>query len=118
MPANRIAELFHENFTTHGELGANVRIWRDGRGGFAHHLLDPSTGTPAWTGLIGVTALGHSALEAETLSKMALLLGPDRARDVLSERGGVIIHDSGEVETIGPIEGRINGARALGRLAS
>jgi thiamine biosynthesis lipoprotein ApbE len=60
-------------------------------GSFAHHLLDPRTGAPVWSGLIGATALGGCALEAETLSKMALLLGPDGAREVLAERGGVII---------------------------
>jgi FAD:protein FMN transferase len=84
--------------------GLNVRIWRDASGGFAHHLLDPSTGRPAWTGLTGVTALGESALEAETLSKMALLQGADGARQVLANRGGLVVHDSGDVEVIGPIE--------------
>ena len=98
--------------------GLNVRIWRDRQGRFAHHLLDPSTGAPAWTGLIGVTALGASALEAETLSKMALLLGPDKARSVLNGQGGVIVHDDGSYETIGPIEGRIAGTRAVGAIAS
>jgi len=83
--------------------GLNVRIWRNRDGSFGHHLLDPSTGSPAWTGVIGATALGESALEAETLSKMALLLGPAGARDVLRERGGVIVHDDGSVEAIGPI---------------
>jgi thiamine biosynthesis lipoprotein len=90
--------------------GLNVRIWRRAGGGFAHHLLDPSTGAPAWTGLIGATALGPSALEAETLSKMALLLGPDDAREVLAEHGGVIIHDSGDVEAVGPVSGRLGAA--------
>ncbi len=92
--------------------GLNIRIWRDAHGGFAHHLLDPSTGRPAWTGLIGVTALGDSALEAETLSKIALLSGPEGARHALAERGGVVIHDSGAVEVIGPVTGSIceNGA--------
>ena len=60
-----------------------------------------------WSGLIGATALGDSALEAETLSKMALLLGPDGARAVLAEHGGVIVHDSGEVEAIGCVAGQI-----------
>lgn len=84
--------------------GLNVRIWRRADGSFAHHLLDPSTGQPAWTGLVGVTALGGSALEAETLSKMALLGGPDAARRALADHGGVIVHDSGEVEAIGPLQ--------------
>lgn len=81
--------------------GLNVRIWRDESGGYAHHLLDPRTGLPAWTGLIAVTALAATALEAETLAKMALLAGPLGARRVLAEHGGVIVHDSGEVEQIG-----------------
>jgi FAD:protein FMN transferase len=83
--------------------GLNIRIWRRPGGGFAHHLLDPGTGAPVWTGLVGVTALGESALEAETLSKLALLLGPEGAREVLAHRGGLIVHDSGEVEALGPV---------------
>lgn len=81
--------------------GLNVRVWRDEQRGFAHHLLDPASGEPAWTGLIGVTALGASALEAETLSKLALLQGPLGARRTLARHGGLIVHDSGEVEEIG-----------------
>lgn len=83
--------------------GLNVRIWRRSDGSYAHHLLDPSTHQPVWSGLIGATALGSSALEAETLSKMALLSGPGGAREVLAEQGGLIVHDDGEVETIGPL---------------
>jgi thiamine biosynthesis lipoprotein len=86
--------------------GLNVRIWRTGGGGFGHHLLDPSSGRPAWTGVIGATALGGSALEAEALAKSALLLGPLGARRVLADRGGLIIHDDGDVEHIGPIDER------------
>jgi FAD:protein FMN transferase len=86
--------------------GLNVRIWRRADGGHAHHLLDPSTGSPVWSGVIGATALGASALEAETLSKMALLLGPEGARHVLAEHGGVIFHDSGEYEVIGRVVGQ------------
>ncbi len=39
---------------------------------------------------------------------MALLLGPAGARRVLAEHGGVIVHDSGEVEAIGSIVGRLS----------
>jgi thiamine biosynthesis lipoprotein len=84
--------------------GVNVRIWRRPDGSFAHHLLDPATGDPVWSGLIAATALADSALDAETLSKLALLLGPEGARDVLAEHGGVIIHDDGEVEVIAPVK--------------
>ncbi len=83
--------------------GINVRIWRDEQGRFAHHLLDPASGEPAWTGLVGATALGDSALEAETLSKAALLSGPERGREILAERGGMLIHDSGRAELVGSL---------------
>ncbi len=83
--------------------GLNVRIWRREDGRYAHHLLDPSTGEPAWTGLIGVTALADSALEAETISKAALLSGPEGGRRLLGERGGLLVHESGRVEPVGPL---------------
>ena len=78
--------------------GLNVRIWRDADGRFAHHLIDPATGEPAWTGLVGATALGDSAVEAETLAKAALLSGPAGGREVLAEHGGMLVHDDGRVE--------------------
>jgi hypothetical protein len=40
--------------------GLNVRIWRDEDGRYSHRLRDPATGEPAWTGLIGATALGDT----------------------------------------------------------
>lgn len=86
--------------------GLSVRIWRRPDGGFGHHLLDPSTGEPAWTGLIAATALGPTAAEAETLAKTALLSGPEGARPVLAGHGGLLIHDGGRVEPVGPLASR------------
>jgi FAD:protein FMN transferase len=86
--------------------GLNVRIWRDEDGRYSHHLLDPATGEPAWTGLIGATALGDTAVEAETFAKAALLSGPEGGRTVLAERGGLLVHDSGRIETVGPLAAR------------
>ncbi len=86
--------------------GLNVRIWREASGRFAHHLLDPASGEPAWTGLVGATALGDTAVEAETYAKAALLSGPERGREVLAARGGLLVHDGGEVETVGPLAAR------------
>jgi len=83
--------------------GLNVRVWRRPGGDYAHHLIDPSTGAPAWTGLIGATAIAPTALDAEILSKLALLSGPAGARTALAEHGGIVIHDSGDVEQIGPV---------------
>src|SRR3954467_9260833 len=56
----------------------------------AHHLLAPATGRPAFTGLVQVTALAPTALEAEIRAKAALLSGPDRARDWLPDGGGLV----------------------------
>lgn len=97
--------------------GLNVRVWRDAQGRFAHHLLDPASGLPAWTGLVGATALARSALEAETLSKAALLLGALGARRVLAEHGGVIVHDDGDVEEIGPLDAPRGALAHAGRAA-
>jgi FAD:protein FMN transferase len=100
-------ECVHELHVAGGGVatsGLNVRIWRRADGSFAHHLLDPSSGTPVWSGLIGATALAPSALEAETLSKLALLSGPRGARRVLAEHGGLVVHNDGDVELIGPVD--------------
>ena len=86
--------------------GLNVRLWRRADGSYAHHLLDPATGKPAWTGLVGVTALGDTTLEAETLSKAALLSGPEGARNLLADRGGLLVHETGRVELVGPLSVR------------
>jgi thiamine biosynthesis lipoprotein len=78
--------------------GIDRHLWGMPDGGVAHHLLDPANGTPAWTGLISVTVVAASVLEAETLAKAALLAGPDGARQVLSGRDAVLVHDDGDVE--------------------
>jgi FAD:protein FMN transferase len=83
--------------------GLSRRIWRRPDGHFAHHLLDPSTGEPAWTGVLSATALADTAVEAEALAKEALLRGPEQGRAVLADRGGVLIHDSGRAEPVGPV---------------
>src|SRR5437763_3129033 len=82
--------------------GINSRVWRRPDGGFAHHLIGPSTGHPAWTGVVSATAMADSTLEAETLAKAAVLLGPAGARRLLRARGGAIVHDDGGFELIGP----------------
>jgi FAD:protein FMN transferase len=80
--------------------GIHKRIWHSGRG-LRHHLLDPATGQPAWTGIVSVTAMAPTVLEAETIAKAALLSGPAGARRWLAAHGGVLVHDGGEVEHVG-----------------
>ncbi len=82
--------------------GIDARLWERRDGDFAHHLIDPATGTPAWTGLVAATALAPTALEAEALAKAALLSGPAAGRRLLRARyGGVLVHDDGAVDPIG-----------------
>jgi thiamine biosynthesis lipoprotein len=74
--------------------GIGKRSWLDSDGRVAHHLLDPSTGRPAFTGVVQVTALAATATEAEVLSKAAILSGPEHAGRWLAN-GGVVVLDDG-----------------------
>ncbi len=80
--------------------GIGKRSWlKDGLP--AHHLLDPRTGRPAFTGVVQATALAPTALEAEVLAKAAVLSGPERAGEWLSY-GGVVVYDGGSYAVLGP----------------
>ena len=81
--------------------GLARRIWRT-PSGFAHHLIDPSTGEPAWTGVVQATAVAPTAVQAEALAKAALLTGPDAGLRLLERGGGVLVLDDGTVRLAGP----------------
>ena len=74
--------------------GIGRRAWRDAEGRPAHHLLDPSTGRPAYTGVVQATALAPTALRAEIRAKGAVLSGPLQGSDWLPD-GGVLVFDDG-----------------------
>jgi FAD:protein FMN transferase len=79
--------------------GIGRRSWLDGSGAPAHHLLDPATGRPAFTGVVQATAIAPTALEAEVRAKAAVLCGPDGAAGWLPH-GGVVVLDDGNHLTI------------------
>jgi FAD:protein FMN transferase len=79
--------------------GIGRRSWIDADGTPAHHLLDPASGRPAFTGILQATALAPSALLAEVYAKAALLAGPRAARGWLPH-GGVIVLDDGSHEIV------------------
>ncbi len=81
--------------------GIGRRSWLDREGRPAHHLLDPFTGRPAFTGILQATALAPTALEAETLAKAALLSGPNGAQRWL-RHGGVLVFDDGRHTVVNP----------------
>jgi FAD:protein FMN transferase len=97
-----IAHTLHVRAGGVATSGIDARLWQRHDGEYAHHLIDPATQAPAWTGLVAATALARSALEAEALAKAALLSGPAAGRRLLrASHGGVLVHDDGTVEPIG-----------------
>ena len=97
-----VLHTFHETHGAAATSGIGRRSWIDAHGRPCHHLLDPSTGRPAFTGIVQVTALAPRASVAEVLAKAAILSGPGRARLWLPD-GGVIVYDDGSHEVVEPI---------------
>jgi len=81
--------------------GIGRRSWIGEDGRQAHHLLDPSTGRPAYTGIVQATALAPTAFLAEVYSKYALLSGHPLGRERLPY-GGVLVLEEGGVEVVDP----------------
>ncbi len=79
--------------------GITRRAWRDEGGALTHHLLDPATGEPAFTGVAQATALAPNAFLAEVHAKWALLSGSELAPSRLPH-GGVLLLADGSVEDV------------------
>jgi thiamine biosynthesis lipoprotein len=98
--ADGIAHSFTVTTGAVATSGLQTRLWRTEHG-FAHHLIDPARGTPAWTGVVQATALAPTGLEAEMLAKTALLLGPNAGRELLGRHGGALVLDDGSLVLAG-----------------
>lgn len=79
--------------------GITRRAWRGADEVPAHHLLDPASGKPAFTGVVQVTALAPTAFLADVRAKWALLSGPKLAPTRLPQ-GGILVLADGSVETV------------------
>jgi thiamine biosynthesis lipoprotein len=102
--------------------GISHRSWIDGEGRPAHHLLDPRTGSPVFSGIVQATAMAPTAAQAEVLAKAAVLSGPGRAAEWLCH-GGVIVSDDGSYARVdsappAPPASDAAGAAGLTRAAS
>lgn len=86
--------------------GITRRSWKGAGGEPAHHLLDPATGEPAFTGVVQATALAPTAFLADVHAKWALLSGPELGPSRLPH-GGILVLDDGSIEVVAardPIE--------------
>ena len=64
--------------------GDYERYYIDREGNRRHHILNPTTGYPAESGLISVTVVAESAMTADALSTIVFVAGIERGLDVLS----------------------------------
>jgi thiamine biosynthesis lipoprotein len=78
---------------------ATKRRWRV-TGGWAHHLIDPRTGRPAESGVIGATVIAPTTVEADVFAKCALILGPKDGPAFLDTQGvhGLLVLADGSIQ--------------------
>lgn len=74
-----------------------VRRWRRG-GKWQNHLIDPRTGSPAQTGVVSVSVIANSTVEAEVFAKTALILGFEEGSRFLNARRapGLFLMEDGQ----------------------
>lgn len=107
IPSPFDGRLLHELVVTRGAVatsGIGRRSWTGAEGRPAHHLLDPSTGRPAFTGVVQVTAQAPTASRAEICATGAVLGGPDTLAEHLPF-GGHAVLDDGTSVVVAPRDG-------------
>ena len=98
--------------------GIGRRAWRNPDGTVGHHLLDPGSGLPAFTGLVQVTALAPTARLAEVLAKTRAPLRAPGRREPELPFGGLLVEDDGSVQRLEPrVEHRRRAGGAGGMIA-
>ncbi len=78
------------------------RIWTAPDGTPRHHLIDPTTGLPANSGLAGVAVVTGVGWRAEVLAKAAFLAGPVQGAALLAahDASGLLVADDREVHEV------------------
>ncbi len=79
--------------------GTDYRRWKKD-GIWQHHIIDPRTGFPAVTDVLGATVIAPDVMIAEMNAKMAVILGSDGALDWLDANpslAGILVLKSGRI---------------------
>lgn len=73
-----------------------------------HHILDPSTGYPAESGLISVTVVSESGLLSDGLSTACFVLGKEKGEKLLESYGaeGIFIDQNKKVTVTKGLQGK------------
>lgn len=84
--------LYNGAVATSSTLG---RCWGPG----LHHIIDPTTGRPARSGVVAVTVVADRAARAEVLAKACIVLGRDRGLALLAAQGcpGLLVAGDGAI---------------------
>ena len=93
-----------KHISTSGDY--NRYFIKDGRR--YHHILDPFTGYPADAGLMSVTVVSDNGAESDALSTAALVLGKDKALELLEKYGaeGIFVDTDKNVYVTGQLKGK------------
>lgn len=79
--------------------GTSVHRWEHDHG-WAHHLIDPRTGTSAETDVVQATVVADSALAAEAMAKAVVIAGSEAGLGLLDRAGiraGILLLRDGEL---------------------
>jgi len=93
---------------TDGAVVTSTRLKRtwSRNGQTMHHIVDPTCGRPAETGVASVTVVAGDAWWAEVLAKAAFLAGPAEGTELLARSGvtGLLVDDAGHVHRVAQLE--------------
>ncbi len=103
MNADRVVDTIALNDGAVASTWRTKRTWTGPDGTLRHHLIDPTTGVPASTGLAGVTVLTGRGWQSEVLAKAAFLAGPVEGASLLTanDAAGLLVTDDGAVHEVG-----------------
>lgn len=89
--------------------GGYERYFKDSEGNIWWHIMDPSTGRPAGSGVVSVTVVGREGIRCDALSTALFVMGKDDAVSFWKNKRDfdmIIVTDSNEVYITKSLSGR------------